>query len=99
MPERFVENLNNYKKALEEEFAQDHKDLEGVIEKTRSLFIEELGAYAAKMNEIALTADKENDSLNAIKYIFDFIFGKGIKDGAKTPIEKVIQELMETHTE
>lgn len=95
MGARFVENLKDYKTAIEQEFAEDHTDVEVVLDKTRSLFVESLPELAIKLMAIAEHADKEGDSLNAIKYIYDFVFGKSAKEGNADPMTKVISELMQ----
>lgn len=90
----FVKNLKDYEVAIAEEFAEDVTDLDKVKNLTFKLFVEEMPALAKQLRYIATHAEKESDQIAAIKFAFEFIFGKpGAKGGAEGSLEALIKQL------
>jgi len=90
----FIERLKSYEDAIGEEFAKDVTDKEHIKELTTKLFVEEMPALAKQLNYIAKHAEKESDQLAAIKFAFEFIFGRSAPaKNAGTTLDDLIGQL------
>lgn len=94
MPSDFVNRLKSYEEAINEEFAKDVTDVAAVKELTTKLFVEEIPGLAKQLRYIAQHAEKESDQLAAIKFAFEFIFGKSAPSkNAGGTLEDLISQL------
>lgn len=75
--DKLRDSLSNYKKALEEEFdAVEAGDVDKLHDVVKKKFAAQMLAFADEITALAKYADSEQTKLSAIKFAFEFYFGK-----------------------
>ena len=102
LPEDLQTKLNEYHKALEEEFntktaVEINEDSPEIIEKTRGKLIQEIPASIGMMAILRDHAKSETVRFQASKYFIDNGLGKG-ENNVSDPVEDLIKKLNATAT-
>lgn len=94
-PENFLEKLQSFHKAIEEEFnAIENQDLTTIREVLKKKFIASLPELADEVVRIAKGGDTDTGKMKAITFAFEYVFGKDGKD--KDSLGALLDQLTKT---
>jgi hypothetical protein len=93
-PDAYLKSLQGWHEALEEEFkiASESGDVEKVREVVKKTIGDRMPDFARNLVDIADHAGSDSARLNAIKFAFEFYFGKD-PVGAEDAFNKTLNEL------
>lgn len=99
-PDKYLEDLQNWHRAIEEEYgiALEDGDPEKIREVIRKKLGQRLTDFVDNLIDIADKATSDMARLNAIKFAFEFYFGKNAAAG-EGDFEKMLKELTKNKEE